>query len=84
MLVPGLNVVRRQLDGCVTVDSFPDETDVCEAAVAQLDPWVVRIERRKLHISVANGEAVYVPVGRAALRGCTRYGRLYLRLSRPA
>ena len=44
-------------------------------------PRVARIERGKLFVSVANGEAVYVPVGESALRGCRRYGRLYLRLA---
>ena len=81
LLVPGLMVFRRQSDGRLTVDGFPDETDVCAAVVTRLDPRVARIERGKLFVSVANGEAVYVPVGESALRGCRRYGRLYLRLA---
>jgi hypothetical protein len=80
-LVPGLMVFRCRGDGRVAVDAFPDETDVCEAVVAYLDPRVVRLERGKLYLSVANGEAVYVPVGESALRGCRRFGRLYVRLA---
>jgi hypothetical protein len=80
-LVPGLMVFRRRPDGHVAVDDFPDETDVCAAVVARLDPRVVRLERGKLYISMTNGEAVYVPVGESALRGCRRYGRLYVRMT---
>jgi hypothetical protein len=80
MLAPGLMVFRRQPDGRIVVDSFPEETDVCEAVVALLDPRVARIERERLYICVANGEAVYVPVGESPLRRCRRYGRLYLRV----
>lgn len=59
------------------MEGYPDETDVCETAVAQLPSHVVRLGRGKLFITAANGEAVYVPVGESALRGCSRYGRLY-------
>jgi hypothetical protein len=79
-LAPKLLVFRRREDGRVTVDSFPDETDVCEPLVARLDPRIVRLDRGRLYVSAVNGEAVYVPVGESPLRGCTRYGRLYLRL----
>jgi hypothetical protein len=76
--VPSL-VFRRQGDGRVIADGFPDEADVCEALVARLDPQVVRLERGRLSIKVANGAAVYVPVGPSPRPGCRRYGRLYLR-----
>ena len=51
------------------------------AVVARLDPAVVRLERDRLSVTAANGAAVYVPVGASARPGCTRYGRLYLRLA---
>ena len=72
-------VFRRHLDGRVTADGFPDEVDVCEALVSRLDPQVVRLERGRLYLEVANGAAVYVPVGPSLRPGCRRYGRLYLR-----
>ena len=81
MLAPGLMVFRRGRDGRFVVDRFPEETDVCEAIVRQLDPRMARLERGRLYISVANGEAVYIPVGESQLRRCRRYGRLYLRLA---
>ena len=65
----------------MTVDDFPDEADVCEPLVARLDPHVVRLERGRLHVTAANGVAVYVPVGPSSRPGCTRYGRLYRRLT---
>jgi hypothetical protein len=74
-------VFSRWPDGRVTVDAFPDEADVCPAVVARLDPAVVRLERDRLSIQAANGVAVYVPVGASSGPGCTRYGRLYLRLA---
>ena len=74
-------VFRRWPDGRVTVDGFPDEADVAPAVVARLDPAVVCLERDRLYIQAANGVAVYVPVGPAARPGCTRYGRLYRRLT---
>jgi hypothetical protein len=74
-----LLVFRRRADGRVTVDDFPDEADVCEPLVGRLDPDVVRLERGRLHVTVANGAAVYVPVGPSPWPGCTRYGRLYRR-----
>ena len=76
---PRLLVFRSQLDGRVTVDDFPDEVDVCEGRVACLEPSVVWMARGRLYIRVANGEAVYVPVGPSPVPRCTRYGRLYLR-----
>jgi hypothetical protein len=78
---PNLLVFRRHGDGRVTVDTFPDEADVCDALVARLDQRLARIERGRLYIKAANGEAVYVPVGESPLRHCRRYGRLYLRLA---
>ena len=72
-------VFRRWPDGQITADDFPDEADVSAAVVARLDPTVVRLERDRLYVTVANGAAVYVPVGPAARPGCVRYGRLYLR-----
>jgi hypothetical protein len=74
-------VFCRWPDGRVTVDGFPAEADVCAAVVARLDPRVVRLERDRLYVTAANGAAVYVPVGPSARPGCTRYGRLYLRLA---
>ncbi len=76
---PRLLVFRRHADERITVDAFPDEADVCEEAVAWLDPELVRLERGRLYIHAANGDAVYVPVGPSPLPHCTRYGRLYLR-----
>jgi hypothetical protein len=79
--LPGPTLVfRRHPDGRVTVDDFPDEADVCEPLVGRLDPDVVRLERGRLSVTVANGAAVYVPVGPSPRRGCRRYGRLYRRL----
>jgi len=63
----------------VEVDGFPEETDVCEGLVAHWNANAVRLERGRLYVTVANGQAVYVPVGPSPLRGCARYGRLYLR-----
>jgi hypothetical protein len=74
-------VFRRWPDGRVTVDGFPDEADVCAAVVARLDPGIVRLEHDRLSITVANGAAVYVPVGPSPRPGCARYGRLYRRLA---
>jgi hypothetical protein len=74
-------VFRRWPDGRVTADGFPDKADVCAALLARLDPGVVRLERGRLSVTVANGVAVYVPVGPSARPGCTRYGRLYRRLA---
>jgi hypothetical protein len=74
-------VFRRWPDGRVTVDGFPDEADVSAAVVARLDPAVVRLERGRLYVQAANGVAVYVPVGASPRPGCTRYGRLYRRLT---
>jgi hypothetical protein len=75
---PRLLVFRRDANGQVSLDDFPDETDVCEAIVGLLDPEVARLERGRLYVSVANGRAVYVPVGPSPLPHCVRYGRLYL------
>jgi hypothetical protein len=74
-------VFARWPDGRVTVDGFPAEADVSAAVVARLDPAVVRLERDRLYIQTATGAAVYVPVGPSTRPGCTRYGRLYLRLA---
>jgi hypothetical protein len=74
-------VFRRWPDGRVTVDSFPDEVDVCEPIVARLDPHLVRLERGRLYVTAASGVAVYVPVGPSPRPGCRRYGRLYRRLA---
>ena len=74
-------VFARWPDGRVTVDGFPAEADVSAAVVARRDPAVVRLERDRLYIEAANGVAVYVPVGPSARPGCTRYGRLYRRLT---
>lgn len=76
---PARLVFRRRPDGRVTADGFPDEADVCEALVVRLEPDVVRLERGRLSIEVANGTAVYIPVGPSLRPGCRRYGRLYLR-----
>jgi hypothetical protein len=72
-------VFARWPDGRVTVDALPDEADACPAVVARLDPAVVRLERDRLYVIVANGAAVDVPVGASTRPGCTRSGRLYLR-----
>lgn len=75
-------VFRCLPDGRVTVDTFPDEIVVDERLVehyAELAPGVLYLDRERLYIHAANGEAVYVPVGRSNLRHCTRYGRLYRR-----
>jgi hypothetical protein len=74
-------VFRRRPDGRVTVDAFPDEADVCAAAVVALDPALVRLERGRLYITAANGQAIYVPVGPSPIPDCVRFGRLYLRLA---
>jgi hypothetical protein len=49
--------------------------------VARLDPRVVRLERDRRSVTVANGAAVDMPVGASPRPGCTRSGRLYLRLA---
>jgi hypothetical protein len=72
---------RRWPAGRVTADGFPEEADVSAAVVARLDPAVVRLEHDRLYVTVANGAAVYVPVGPSPRPGCTRYGRLYRRLA---
>ena len=41
---------------------------------------LVRQERGRLYVAVADAEATYVPVGPSPLPDCTRYGRLYLRV----
>jgi hypothetical protein len=69
----------RLPDGRFAAAEFPDEIEVSEPIVARLDPDLVRLERGRLYVNAANGEAVYVPVGASGLRGCRRYGRLYLR-----
>jgi hypothetical protein len=74
-----LLVLTRQPDGQYAADGFPDEIDVAAGVVGLLDPAVVRLERGRLYVTAANGQAVYVPVGPSRIRGCTRYGRLYLR-----
>ena len=75
---PGLLVSRRRHDGRLTVDEFPEEVDI--GSIAGAPPGLARIERGRLYISAANGEAVYVPLG-PSLRGRgTRYGRLYQRM----
>ena len=76
---PDTVVFRRGGDGQVRAQSFPDEVDVHEELARRLDPRLVRVERGKLYITAANGEAVYVPVGPSPLAGCVRYGRLYFR-----
>ena len=72
-------VLQRQGDGRFTVDEFPDEIHVNDDLVRRLDPNLIRLERDRLYIHVANGHAVYVPLGDSPLRGCRRYGRLFLR-----
>ena len=68
----------------MTVDGLPEEADVCEPLVARFAPAlaaVVRLERGRLYVEAANGVAVYVPVGPSPRPGCTRYGRVYRRLT---
>ena len=80
---PGL-VFRCWPDGRVTVDGFPDAADACPAVVARVArraPDLVRLERGRLYVQAANGAAVDVPVGPSPRPGCTRSGRLYLRLA---
>ena len=75
-------VFRCHADGRVTVDDLPDEISVDESVVdyyAELAPGLLSLDRGRLYIHAANGEAVYVPVGPSQLRHCTRYGRLYRR-----
>ena len=76
---PSTLVLRRGSDGRLRADSFPEAIDVDEALAARRNPAFVRLERGRLHVTAANGNAVYVPVGESALPGCVRYGRLYLR-----
>jgi len=77
--VPHLLILVRDDAGRVTAKSFPDEIDASPETVATLDTPAVRVERERLYINVANGVAVYVPVGPSPLPGCVRYGRLCLR-----
>ena len=72
-------VLQRRPEGVFTVAGFPDEVHVNEEHVRCLDPDLVRLERERLYIYAANGEAVYVPLSASPLRGFRRYGRLYLR-----
>jgi hypothetical protein len=84
--LPDLLVFRCHADGRVTVDGFPEETDVNETIVhhvARIAPDLLWIDRERLYLHAANGEAVYIPVGPSRLPGCTRYGRLYRRLPEP-
>jgi hypothetical protein len=74
-----LLVFHRRLDGSVVVEDFPAETEVCEVLVPRIDPHVVHLQRGRLYVTVANGEAVYVPIGPSPRPPCMRYGRLYLR-----
>src|SRR5688500_9628617 len=80
---PATLVLRRGSNGLLWADSFPKAIDVDEALAGRRDPQVVRLERGRLYITAANGEAVYVPVGESALPHCVRYGRLYLRSADP-
>jgi hypothetical protein len=76
-------IFRCHADGRVTVDEFPEETDIHEALVqhvARIAPELLWLHRERLYVQAANGEAVYVPVGPSRVPGCTRYGRLYRRL----
>lgn len=79
--VPALHtlVLVRRSDGWVSDGGFPDEVAVNEALVNRIDLPEVRLERGRLRLSLANGDAVYVPLDDAAPEGCVRYGRLYLR-----
>ena len=79
-------VLVRCSDGWTTDGGrFPDEIDVSEDLVRRLQLPCVRLERGRLYVSAANGEAVYVPIAPAAEaseagpQGSVRYGRLYLR-----
>jgi hypothetical protein len=74
-----LLVFHRRSDGSVVVEDFPVETEVCEVLLPRIDSHVVRLERGRLYVTAANGEAVYVPVGPSPRPTCMRYGRLYLR-----
>ena len=73
-------VLRRDSAGRVTADAFPEEIDVDEHLVSRLDPALVRLERERLYIEVANGRAVYILVGPSPWRCCWHYCRLYARL----
>jgi adenosylmethionine-8-amino-7-oxononanoate aminotransferase len=61
--------------------SYTGNPLACAAAVAVLDPALVRLERGRLYITAANGQAIYVPVGPSPIPDCVRFGRLYLRLA---
>ena len=83
-----LVLVRRDAGWVSEGGRFPEEIDVSEDLVRRIDLPCVRLERGRLYVSAANGEAVYVPVapvprgGKAdevQAPGCVRYGRLYLR-----
>jgi hypothetical protein len=76
---PSTLVLRQGTDGLAHADAFPEAIDVDEAVASRRDPRFVRLERGRLHVTAANGSAVYVPTGESALPGCVRYGRLYLR-----
>ena len=76
---PGTLIFRRAEDGRLYATRFPDAIEVQEELVRLINPRLVWLERGKLSVSAANGEAVYVPVGESPMRGCVRYGRLYLR-----
>lgn len=87
--VPALHtlVLVRRSDGWRCDGGFPDEIAVMESLVDRLNLPAVRLERGRLHVSAANGDAVYVPLGDSPIEGCVRYGRLYLRTpdeARPA
>ena len=70
---------RASWSSGVTVDEFPEEVDIGSVAGAPHD--LARIERGRLYITAANGEAVYVPLG-PSLRGHgIHFGRLYQRLT---
>jgi hypothetical protein len=77
---PSTLVLRRGRDGRLRADSFPETIDVDEALAARRDPRVVRLERGRLYVTAANGQAVYVPVGESPVPRCVQYGRLYLRI----
>ena len=83
-------VLLRAAEGWVTGGrGFREEIDVSEDLVRRVTLPCVRLERGRLYVSAANGEAVYVPLGPAAPSvpreagppGRVRYGRLYLRRS---
>ena len=65
---PSTLVLRRGRDGRLRADSFPETIDVDEALAARRDPRVVRLERGRLYVTAANGQAVYVLVGESPLR----------------